>query len=119
MKDDEKPEGTGTAARHAGPGHRLAGDVGWKGLEGEGDRHVIHAEIVGQFLQFAVTALRAEHAIVIPLGKKKFQDRPSTFLDPIIGGHNGHSVSNGCRTACGEFRRAVHLDDAKAASAPI
>ena len=72
----------------------------------------IHAVFDGQTLQFAVSALGAEHAEVIPAREEQFEDLLAVRLELIGLGVNVHSVRGGSRAGRHELRVALDLDDA-------
>ena len=100
-------------------GHVFAGHIRWKGVEGERHGEVVHPQIVGQRLKLAVSALGAEHAVVVSLGEEELQDRAPAFKDPVVAGDHLHALPNRRNAARRKLGRPVHLHDTHATSSPV
>jgi hypothetical protein len=99
--------------------HVLAGHIRWKGIEGERHREVIHSQFIGQRLKLTVSALGAEHAIVVSFSKEELQDRSPAFKDPFTGGDHLHAFSDRQDTTGRKLGRPIHLHDTHPAPSPV
>ena len=98
--------------------HIFTGDIGGELIKRKGNRQMVHLQLVGQLLEFAVPALRAKHAVMVPFCKEILQNGSAAFSDIIIDGNHLHAVSDGGHAAGCELGRSIHFNDAHPA-API
>jgi hypothetical protein len=80
---------------------------------------VIHAELPGERLQFAVVVGHADGADVVALGKEQLERHPAVFAQALGVGVDLHALGDSGRAGRQELWHAGHLDKAHPAGADV
>jgi hypothetical protein len=99
--------------------HVITGRICWELIKGRGNRQMIHPQFISKLLEFALTALRTKHAVVVSFRKEKLQDDPPALPNAVVGRDDVHAISYRQDAARHKPGRSIHLNHTHSASSPI